>query len=326
MWKKLVKYLVLVVLVVLVIGGGGFAYLYFRSPSMAPPASVKVEATAARLERGKYIFTTLADCDGCHSERDFTRFGGPVVPSGRGKGQVMPLADLPGTIVAHNITPDPETGIGTWTDGEKIRAIREGIDKDGRVLFPMMPYPNYRYMSDEDVYSVVAYLNSLPPVRNPLPPTQVKFPVSMFIKGVPHPAGTVPPLDRNNKMLYGEYLATVGSCGECHTPMKNGQPDTGMSFAGGRVFGTPMGTVQSANITPDPETGIGQWDFDRFRDRFRFYKTYVDNGPPKVGPDRFTLMPWLNFSQLPEEELEAIFTYLKSRMPVVHKVNTHKLM
>jgi len=89
---------------------------------------------------------------------------------------------MPGMVVAANITPDRETGIGGWTDGEKIRAIREGVDRDGRVLFPMMPYGNYRLMSDEDVYAVVAYINSLPAVRNPLPATAIKFPVSLLIK------------------------------------------------------------------------------------------------------------------------------------------------
>jgi len=94
-------------------------------------------------------------------------------------------------IVAANITPDRETGIGAWSDGEKIRAIREGIDRDGRVLFPMMPYVNYRRMSDEDVYAIVAYMNSLPAVRNSLPATSIKFPVSLLIKSVPQPAGQV---------------------------------------------------------------------------------------------------------------------------------------
>src|SRR5690349_12687193 len=116
-------------------------YFHVLMPERARPREIKVQATPARLARGKYLFA-LADCDGCHSQRDFSRFGGPVVESGRGRGNVFPPdMGLPGTVVAPNITPDRETGIGTWTDGEKMRAIREGVDKDGRALFPMMPYP-----------------------------------------------------------------------------------------------------------------------------------------------------------------------------------------
>src|SRR6185503_21299802 len=100
----------------------------------------------------------------------------------RGQGFVFPQeVGLQGTIVESNITPDRETGIGAWTDGEKIRAIREGIGRDGRVIFPLMPYQNYRLMSDEDLYALVAYLNSLPAVRNPLPATRVNFPESLRI-------------------------------------------------------------------------------------------------------------------------------------------------
>ena len=164
MWKKII---LIVVLVIVVVPAAGIAYLYLRKPAQAPPSAIKVAMTPERIARGKMIFQNISDCDGCHSQRDFSRVDGPVVESGRGRGSVMSalLNGLPGTVVAPNITPDPETGIGTWTDGEKIRAIREGVDRDGRALFPMMPYPEYRNMSDEDVEAVVAYLNSLAPVE-----------------------------------------------------------------------------------------------------------------------------------------------------------------
>lgn len=85
-------------------------------------------------------------------------------------------------VAPRNITPDKETGIGNWTDGEKIRAIREGVGRDGTTLFPMMGYERYRHMSYEDVYSFVAYLNTLAPVRNPVPRSRIDFPVSLLIK------------------------------------------------------------------------------------------------------------------------------------------------
>jgi mono/diheme cytochrome c family protein len=190
MWKKIIGS---VVIAVVVIFAGGLAYLYLRKPASAPPSSVKVEITPARLARGKYLFDDLSDCAGCHSMRDFSRFGAPVIAGGMGIGFIFPVElGLPGTVVAPNITPDVETGIGAWTDGEKIRAIREGISRDGHGLFPMMPYRFYRNMSDEDVYAVVAYMNSLAPAKNPLPRTSIQFPVFLFVKGVPQPvAGPV---------------------------------------------------------------------------------------------------------------------------------------
>ena len=301
-------------LTVMLAASGALAYLYARRPAMAPPPDMHAQATAERLARGKYLFN-LADCDGCHSQRDFSRFDGPVVEGRRGVGSVFPAAmGLPGLIAPPNITPDPETGIGKWTDGEKIRAIREGVDRDGRALFPMMPYERFRQMSDEDVLSLVAYVNSLQPVRNVVPKTRLKFPVSLLIKGAPKPSRSVPPPDRANKLKYGEYLVTLAGCMDCHTP----------TLSGGEKFEVAPGVrVVSDNISPDPHTGIGRWSEEDFLNRFYQYRDYVDNGSPKVGPESFTLMPWLNLCQLPPEDLKAIYAYLHSR-PRVHKaVETH---
>src|SRR5262249_25706228 len=103
-------------LIFVAIAGSGFSYLYLCEPAIAPAPDVKVEMTPERVARGKYIFQVAADCDGCHSLRDFLRFGGPVVESGRGQGFVFPREiGLPGRIAARNITPDKETGIGNWT-------------------------------------------------------------------------------------------------------------------------------------------------------------------------------------------------------------------
>jgi hypothetical protein len=234
-----------------------------------------------------------------------------------------PEAGLPGRVAARNILPDKETGIGNWTDGEKIRAIREGISRDGHALFPMMPYESFRHMSDEDVYSLVAYLNSLPPVKNALPATEIGFPVSLLIKSAPQPAGSVPEPDRADKLKYGEYLVTMAGCTICHTPAEKGQPKKGMRLAGGQAFRFPGALVVSANITPDPETGIGRWSEQDFLDKFYQYRDYVESGSPTVGPESFTLMPWLAFSQRPQEELSAIYAYLKSQPALHHAVETH---
>jgi mono/diheme cytochrome c family protein len=302
--------------VALVVAGGA-SYFYLVKPAAARPANLKVEMSAARIARGKYIFA-VADCDGCHSLRDFTRFAGPVVEHGRGQGFVFPREmGLPGTVAAANITPDKETGIGAWTDGEKLRAIRDGVSRDGRTLFPLMGYTRFRAMSDEDAESLVAYLNTLEPVRNRVPRTAIDFPVSMLIRTAPQPAGRVPRPDRSNRVKYGEYLANIAGCAECHTS------DGGEAFAGGFEFKFPGATVVSANITPDVETGIGSWSEEMFVSRFTAYRAYLEKGSPKAGRERFTIMPWLSFAQMEPDDLKAIYAYLRTQPAVAKKVEKH---
>jgi mono/diheme cytochrome c family protein len=320
---KKIGYLLLALVLV---AAAGALWLFFRSPKMAPPSSIKVSTAPDRIARGQYIYESVADCGGCHSQRDFTRVGAPEIPTGMGRGNVMSdlIKGLPGVVVAPNITPDNETGIGTWTDGEKIRAIREGVDRDGHALFPMMPYQGYAHLSDNDVQSLVAYLDSLAPVHNPLPKTKLDFPVNVLIKGTPKQVGTVGPSDKSDPVKYGQYLVTVSSCGDCHTPTdKQGAPLPGKLLAGGRVFDSHYGVVVAANITPDNETGLGRWSQELFLRRFSDYKTYVTNGSPAADAKSFTVMPWLNFSRRDEEELKAIYAYLRTVPPVSSKIETH---
>jgi hypothetical protein len=313
---------VLIAIPILLIGA--CLYLLVRRPSSAPPSNIKVPMTADRIERGQYLFTTVLDCDGCHSQRDFTRLGGPMVAGGRGKGGQIQIEGLPGEVYAPNITPDKETGVGNWTDGEKIRAIREGISKNGHMLFPLMPYPGYRYLSDPDVIALVAYMNTLSPIRNYVQRSSISFFVSIMVKGVPQPVTRrIPLVDIDGGEIYGEYLVSIAGCEECHTPQKRGQADASMRFAGGRVFAAPQGTVLSANITPDKDTGIGKWDFVRFRDRMHGMRQYHDTEYPKVGPERFTLMPWIAYAHLTDHDLESIFLYIKSRRSITNFVVPH---
>jgi len=319
-WKRI---LLLLVALLSGIAASGLTYLYVRKPAMAPPVAIRVDMSPERIARGKHLYERVMDCDGCHSQGDMSRFGRPVTAA-RGKGFVFPgEMGLPGTVVGSNITPDRETGIGAWTDGEKIRAIREGIGRDGQALFPMMPYPYYRNLSDDDVQSLVAYLNTLPPVPNPLPRTNLQFPVSLMIKSAPQPVASVAPVESSNRLKYGEYLVTIAGCVDCHTQQDKGQLAPGKLFAGGREFRLPTATVVSANISPDSETGIGRWSEQQFIDKFYQYREYVEKGSPQVGPEGVTLMPWLGLCQLSREELGAIYTYLMSQQPVHNAVETH---
>src|SRR5208337_2555681 len=166
----------------------------FIGPRARPLTNRTVERTPERLARGRYLVENFG-CFECHGEHDWTKHDAPMIEGTRGAGYAdFPLAGLPGRVVPPNITPDPETGSGNWTDDMLARAIREGIGHDGRALFPMMPYEDFRDLSDEDVASIVVYLRSLPPARNPLPKTQIIFPVNYIIKNVPQPlTAPVPP-------------------------------------------------------------------------------------------------------------------------------------
>jgi mono/diheme cytochrome c family protein len=270
------------------------------------------DATPARLARGEYLARGVLGCLDCHTEHDWKAPGGAIVPGREAAGQIFPGEGFPGHIVAQNLTPDPETGAGKWTDDQFARAIREGIGHDGRTLFPLMPYPNFRRLSDEDLASVVVYIRSLPAVRNPLPPTEIAFPVKYLIRGVPQPlSAPVPPSDLSTPELRGKYLVTLASCADCHTPMVNGEPESDKTFAGGMEFNGPWGDVQSANITPD-KTGISYYDENQFIETMR--TGLVMRRP--LNP----IMPWDTYRHMNDEDLKAMFAYLRTVKPVQNRV------
>ena len=251
----------------------------------------------------------------CHSPHDWTRHDAPILPGRKGSGQVMSalMKDLPGRIVAPNLTPDPETGSGTWSDDALARSIREGIGHDGRALFPMMPYQHFRAYPDEDVASIVVYLRSLEPVRNSLPKTEVAFPVKYLIQSAPQPlSGPVPEPDLSDPVKRGAFLVNTAACADCHTPQKSGQPVPGMDFAGGFVLDGPFGRVASANLTPHP-SGIPYYDEAQFVQTLR--TGYV--GARKLNQ----IMPWSTFRNMKDEDLKAIYAYLKTLPPVAHRVD-----
>ena len=181
----------------------------FGGPKTRPLTARKFESTPQRLERGRYLFTALAGCTDCHSQHKWQEHGAPVIMGTEGAGQFLDMPDLPGHVEAPNITPDAETGAGTWTDDQLARAIREGIGHDGRALFPMMPYQKWKNMSDEDVASVVVYLRSLPPVHHQTQPTQIIFPVKYLIRNAPEPV-TQPVMSPNpSDQIQNHHLRDV---------------------------------------------------------------------------------------------------------------------
>ena len=257
----------------------------------------------------------VTDCMDCHAQHDWTAHDAPILPGTLGAGQDMNMIKgFPGKVYAPNITPDPETGAGNWSDDQLARAIREGIGHDGRALFPFMPYPDFRAISDEDLASIVVYLRSLPPAHQPQPPTELIFPVKYLIRSVPEPLDTpVPEPDLSTPEKRGKYLVTIAGCTDCHTPQDaHGQPLPGLDFSGGFILDGPWGRVASANITPDA-SGIADFDEGRFTQVMR---TGYDKSR-KLSQ----IMPWHTYRGMTEEDTTAIFAYMKTFKPVHHYVD-----
>jgi len=286
----------------------------FLGPKARSLTARTFERTAQRLERGRYIATALSGCIYCHSSHDWNAPGTPLLPGKEGSGEILPYADLPGRVVAPNLTPDPETGAGRWSDDQLARAIREGVGHDGRALFPIMPYTHYRQMSDEDLASIIVYLRSLAPVRNELPKTEISFPVKYLIRTVPEPV-TSPISDlpvTSPVVVRGAYLVSMAACSDCHTPQKNGRDLPGMTFAGGFPLSGPWGNVVSANITPDA-SGISYYDEALFLE-------VLHNGSVKARP-LSPAMPVQVYKNLRDDDLKLMFAYLGTIKPVQHRVD-----
>jgi mono/diheme cytochrome c family protein len=267
---------------------------------------VRYEATADRLARGRYLTEGVLQCFLCHSDRDWSAPGAPPVAGRKGAGHVW--EDRP-WLVSPNITPDRETGAGTWTDDMFARAIREGIGHDGRVLHPQMWYASFRSLSDDDVASIVVYLRTLPPVHNALPKTTLPQgrqipPPRQLVSEVKWPAQTDP-------VSRGAYLVRVADCIGCHTAFE--APQIPGFFGGGNAVtrgGRPP--VFSSNITFDP-SGIPYYDAALFKETIRTGRV---RARALSGA-----MPWIVFRNMTDEDLDAIFAYLRSRRPVRHNVS-----
>jgi cytochrome c553 len=311
--------LVLLAVVIVAIAGIGI-YVKKALPNVGPAGEVRVQATPGRVERGRYLCTNVAACLVCHSDRDTSIYSGPLMAGTLGRGgELFGHAEgLPGDIYASNVT---SYHLGNWTDGELFRAITAGVSKDGHALFPLMNYPAYGKLDQEDIYCIIAYLRTLPGITNDVPATQLDFPLNFIVNTIPARAQLVSRPDAGDSVAYGKYLVTMASCVDCHTQADKGKLVAGMEFAGGRDFSVKGRTpLYSANITPDKETGIGNWSRELFIKKFKQYK---DSGyvPRKVAAgEANTPMPWIAFAGMEEKDLSAIYTYLQTLKPITHLV------
>ncbi|CAN5811868.1 hypothetical protein BH11BAC3_BH11BAC3_05850 [soil metagenome] len=304
--------------------------VYFTACNNNDTASKTTGATTQEdsmknvIAKGEYLCLHVAVCLHCHSHRDFRKFAGPLIPGTAGMGGDKFSHDIldaiPGTLYAKNITPDKETGIGDWTDDEIIRAVTQGINKKGDTLFPIMPYANFNHMAKEDLLSIIAYLRTLKPIKNLVPPRELMIPISM---AYPAPA-LQKSIDQNIRPLetdtikYGGYLTNMAGCFDCHTAFVKGQPDFANMYAGGNTFNIADFKVTSSNITPDSTNGIGSWSDAMFINKFsacRQEKGYNYN----AGKTN-TVMPVVDYAGMTDADLKSIFAYLKTVKPINKKV------
>lgn len=303
--KKLAKRIAIGVVLVLVLGTSALAVAVAVRQNRtfdAPYPAIKASTDPAVIARGRYLALGPAHCVGCHaSDHDSAE-----PPLSGGMAFKLPV----GTFYARNITPDAKTGIGRYTDRELARVLRYGVMPNGRATLPFMPFSN---LSDEDLTAVISYLRSRPAVEHAVPDHDFNLLGKIAKAFLLEPHGPDRPIRKHVEagptVEYGEYLATtVANCTGCHTKrsLRTGEP-IGVSLAGGMTVeshSAPGTKFVTPNLTPDPKTGhITAWSEDVFVARF------------KAGVDTASPMPWGTFRNMTDDDLRALYRYLRSLPP-----------
>ena len=268
---------------------------------LVAPALTSWAQKPGLLERGKYLMEGIVACGNCHMARGDK--GQPLFDKGLSGG--MLFDEPPFKAWAANITPDPDTGIGKWTDAQLALAIREGVRPDKSVIGPPMPIEFYRNMADDDLAAIIAYLRAQPAVKNDVPKSKYNMPLppsygpSIKLVKAPSPA---------NKAKYGEYLANIGHCMECHTPRnQQGMLIKSNLGAGGQVFKGPWGESISRNLTPHA-SGLKDWTDAQI---IKTLREGVDRtGQPYKPPMAFDF-----YKNISDADMGALLAYLRSLKP-----------
>jgi hypothetical protein len=314
--KKVIMYVIAILVIAVAL-----LLVYVKSflPDVGAAPELVIEVTPEKVDRGEYLAHHVMVCMDCHSTRDWNLFSGPPVAGTNGKGGEVFDQNMgfPGKYIAPNVTP---FALGNWTDGEIFRAITTGVSKDGRALFPIMPYHYYGQLDRLDIEAVIAYLRTLPPIESEPEKSVSDFPMSFILNTLPKPAEFKPVPSKSDVVSYGEYMTMASGCIECHTKQEKGKI-VGEAYAGGFEFKFPDGSIlRSSNITPHAETGIGRWTKEQFVEKFTQFadSTYT---PDHVPMGEFqTVMPWTMYGGMKVEDLEAIYAYLQSISPVENEI------
>lgn len=269
-----------------------------REQFVASRSAQSWAGTPANIERGAYL-ARAGDCAACHTER-----GGAAYAGGRG-------IDTPfGRLYGPNITPDVETGIGAWSADDFWRALHNGKSRDGRLLYPAFPYPNYTKVSREDADALFAYLRSLPPQRKANRPHALRFPYNqqavlagwrlLYFK----PGVYQPDAQRDATWNRGAYLVEgLGHCAACHSP-RNALGATEGRLSGGMI---PVAGWYAPSLTSDAEAGLGKWEVGHI---VQLLHTGTAPGASVFGPMAEVVARSLQ--HLSREDVAAMAVYLKS--------------
>lgn len=312
------KILLTILVLAIIIIASGLTYIKFAMPNVGDPEVIEINTSPEHIQHGAYLANHVTVCMDCHSTRDWTLFSGPLEPGTLGKGgeHFGHEAGFPGDFYSKDITP---AGLKDWTNGEIFRTITTGVNKNNVALFPVMPYSHYGKMDREDIYDIIAYIRSLPPIENKIPARTIDFPMNFIVNTIPEKASFTKKPPVSDSVAYGGYLVNAASCVECHTPADKGKIKTELSFSGGREFKMPNGIVRTANLTPDMNTGIGTWTVNNFLERF---KEYADpqNIHKVTAKEVNTVMPWTMYAGMDSSDLRAIYLYLRTVKPIQNKV------
>ena len=265
-----------------------------------------VASAETPVDRGSYLVNSIGACGNCHA-RDATENLNPSMALAGGVALNRIDPGLPGHVVVPNITPDPDTGIGKWTEADIVVALRNGKRPDGSVIGPPMPIPVYRELSDQDAMAVAAYLLSSQPERNAVQKSQYKIALTEYGPPVVHVDAPSP----EDKVAYGAYLVTFGHCVLCHTPPGDNEPlNMKLAFAGGHEFGSigQIGPSVSRNITSDPDQGLGKWTDDQIKDAIT--KAVRPDSTKLAGP-----MPYDWYAKMTPNDIDAIVAFMRTIKP-----------
>ena len=274
-------------------------------------AGARLATAETPLDRGDYLVNAVMACDGCHTPR---RPDGSFVMEKRFSGGSQTWDEPTFLVKGSNITPDPNTGIGTWTADELKRTLTEGVRPDhppfgGVPLAPQMPFPFYKILTPRDLEAVVTYVRSVRPVRNEVQPPVYK--ASMHVKLIP---GAEKPFDEaavRDPVQHGFYLSTIAHCMECHARRPDGDYDyTNWLGKGGHEMKGPFGTVTVRNITSHPKSGIGEWTDAEI-------KRALTEGISRDGrPFKPPMARQVWFSRMTATDLNAIVAYVRTIPPL----------
>ncbi len=320
MVRKIFKITGIIILLLIIIATSFLLYIKKALPNVGAAPIISINPDSTMIERGAYLANHVTVCIDCHSHRDWSKFSGPIVAGSEGGGgeRFDEQTGFPGTFFSPNITP---TGLKNWTDGELFRAITTGVTKDNDALFPVMPYHEYSKLDSTDVISIIAYIRSLNPIKNNIPNRKINFPMNFIVNTIPEKAQPIHLSSLSSKIDYGKYLTTISGCELCHTKQENGK-QAGALFAGGWNFHLPDGSiVTSPNITPDKETGLGNWTERDFITLFKERSTESGNIKSIKPGDFQTIMPWSMYGGMDTSDLKAIYSYLNNLKPVNNQVN-----